>query len=211
MDTVEPSFNAAGARSAGSLWLAWLLACSLGGALGAGVADLIVTLLENSTTLTPPEYMLYAIIGVVIALAQWMVLRRRIPRAGWWILASLAGWAGGSFISSAALGALEEFGLLPAILTYPVSFTILGAAVGLLQWAVLPPGLPGAGWWVVGNGVGWALGWPVVLGVDWAVKATIPESASFALSFLLFGATAGLVTGLLLTYLMRGSAAQIAP
>jgi hypothetical protein len=30
--------------------------------------------------------------GGIIGLAQWLVLRKRVPRAGWWILANVLGW-----------------------------------------------------------------------------------------------------------------------
>ena len=31
-------------------------------------------------------------VGVVTGLVQWLVLRRRVPRAEWWILANALGW-----------------------------------------------------------------------------------------------------------------------
>jgi hypothetical protein len=34
----------------------------------------------------------FAAIGGTIGLCQWIFLRQRIPKAGWWILASLLGW-----------------------------------------------------------------------------------------------------------------------
>lgn len=44
----------------------------------------------------------FATIGGIIGLSQWVFLRRRIPRAGWWVLASVLGW------SLAVLGSLTE-------------------------------------------------------------------------------------------------------
>lgn len=35
----------------------------------------------------------FATIGGLIGLSQWVFLRRRIPKAGWWILASVLGWS----------------------------------------------------------------------------------------------------------------------
>ena len=34
----------------------------------------------------------FSLMGLSIGLAQWPVLRRRLPRAGWWPVASLLGW-----------------------------------------------------------------------------------------------------------------------
>lgn len=43
-----------------------------------------------------------AVIGLSAGVAQWLLLRRRFPQAGWWIAANLLGWAvGGSLIGSA--------------------------------------------------------------------------------------------------------------
>jgi hypothetical protein len=34
----------------------------------------------------------FPLLGLAIGSAQWLVLRRRLPRAGWWIPANLLGW-----------------------------------------------------------------------------------------------------------------------
>ena len=45
-----------------------------------------------------------ATLGVPVGVLQWLILRRRVPRSGSWILASGAGWAGSwMFGSSVAL------------------------------------------------------------------------------------------------------------
>jgi hypothetical protein len=36
-----------------------------------------------------------SVFGTVVGLLQWAVLRRHVPRAGWWVLASTVGWAVG--------------------------------------------------------------------------------------------------------------------
>jgi len=33
-----------------------------------------------------------SVMGALIGLFQWFLLRRRLPKAGWWILASILGW-----------------------------------------------------------------------------------------------------------------------
>jgi len=40
----------------------------------------------------PPGWILFAVVGAVIGVAQWLVLRRQVQRAGWWVLASTMGW-----------------------------------------------------------------------------------------------------------------------
>jgi len=44
----------------------------------------------------------FAAIGGMIGLSQWVFLRRRIPKAGWWVPASMLGWG------LAVLGSLTE-------------------------------------------------------------------------------------------------------
>lgn len=36
-----------------------------------------------------------SVFGTVVGVFQWAVLRRQVPRAGWWVLASTAGWVVG--------------------------------------------------------------------------------------------------------------------
>jgi len=64
----------------------------LGTAAGFSVGSAIGTLISEPVAL--------ALTGAMVALAQWVVLRRwQVPKANWWVVASLAGAA----VSSAAL------------------------------------------------------------------------------------------------------------
>lgn len=36
--------------------------------------------------------LILVVMGLAIGAVQWLLLRRRLPRAGWWVAASLAGW-----------------------------------------------------------------------------------------------------------------------
>jgi hypothetical protein len=35
---------------------------------------------------------MYLLIGLALGAAQWLLLRRRVAGAGWWIVANLLGW-----------------------------------------------------------------------------------------------------------------------
>jgi hypothetical protein len=115
-------------------------------------------------------------IGAGVGLVQWLVLRPRVPRAGWWIPASAVGWA---------------VGVVAVLTVFPPETgiwagTALGAAMGVGQALVLSYwGYRGAGWWVIASALGWAVGLGGVLGAS------------------LVGVAAGAVTGIVLELMLR--------
>jgi hypothetical protein len=78
--------------------------------------------------------MIFLMFGIVLGILQWLVLRERVYRAGWWIAISTAGWAiAFIFIGAAYLSGLyiEPFDLIAAFLV-PTGVTGAGM-VWLLQ------------------------------------------------------------------------------
>lgn len=55
-------------------------------------AGALIVLFTGSVVVTSSEYLYFALAGAVIGLMQWLVLRRQLTSAGWWILASTIGW-----------------------------------------------------------------------------------------------------------------------
>jgi hypothetical protein len=76
-------------RISGTRW--WIGASIVGFAFGKLVGDLVVaqTGIENSLITGLGG----AIIGASLGLAQWLVLRRYVAQAGWWVAASAVAWA----------------------------------------------------------------------------------------------------------------------
>ena len=64
----------------------WVLA-SLGAAASFGVVVFGVGVVNADLGWVGGGY-----IGTVVGVLQWLVLRRQVPRAGWWVLASTVGW-----------------------------------------------------------------------------------------------------------------------
>jgi hypothetical protein len=100
----------------------WLLPFAVVGPLAAALSpDLDV----------PPLYAAVievALIGGSMGLAQWLVLRKRVRHAAWWILASVVGWQMAAWVAgdSASIPLdLFAFGLLPS------------AAGGIAWWLLL--------------------------------------------------------------------------
>lgn len=70
----------------------------------------------------------FASIGGAIGLSQWLFLRQRILRAGWWVLASVLGWS------------LAVLGRWTAVVS--------GSVVAQMLSAILPPAvIAGLAWW----------------------------------------------------------------
>ena len=70
-----------------------------------------------------------ALLGAAFGAAQWLVLRRRVARAGWWVPANAAGFAAGWALAAAA-----------PVDGVPAHFTggaIFGAVLGLLTGGAL--------------------------------------------------------------------------
>jgi len=73
-----------------------------------------------------------AVIGVSVGIAQWLVLQRHLPRAGWWVPANVAAWAVGWTVISFAEDAVGW-----PILTVYVVGTIGAAVAGIITGIAL--------------------------------------------------------------------------
>ena len=96
----------------------WVAATSGGWLLGV-----FLTLMPGWLDWTSPLLSLdlvFIVMGLSIGVGQWLLLRRRLPRAGWWIGANVAGWGLLALITEGnSMGQLGLFavGLLPACAT----------------------------------------------------------------------------------------------
>ena len=143
-------------RRAGGLvmWLRWILSTAVGftvggvGAIILGFVELarcrndcdVVAAIVWSTVVTPGSLLLGGALAAV--LQAWLVLSGFVPRPGWWIVVSAAGFLSFPIIQR----------VLPLDRNTAAIITLLasGAIVGVLQWAFLRTRLPRAGWWILG-------------------------------------------------------------
>ncbi|MGD8404015.1 MAG: hypothetical protein PVJ21_10165 [Anaerolineales bacterium] len=99
-------------------------------------------------------YTFVPIVGLLIGVFQYGLLRRYLPRIGWWILATVAGWVMGLLLIFAAnwlqIWSIESFGL-------DLAFIIMGLSIGTGQWLLLRKRLSRSGLWVGANFIGWGL------------------------------------------------------
>ena len=183
-----------GSQAGWGFWLGWVLASTVGWIIGFiigfGLGLFIVGEDTGINVLSSilGDFIFGAGIGFGVGILQWLVLRRRVSRAGWWILASTAGlavaWGGGGVLR---LGSSAE----------RVAVMALGGAVaGILQWLVLRGKVSRAGWWVLASTVGWAL--------SIAVREVLTDPGGGGImGNLMPGVVLGAVTGGALVWLLR--------
>jgi hypothetical protein len=77
-------------------------------------------------------------LGSILGVPQWLVLRRHLPKAGWWVLANALAWMVGMVIVFVGISFIPSGGS-----TISVPFMLLlflfaaGAAVGAVHGLVL--------------------------------------------------------------------------
>ena len=69
--------------------------------------------------------------GTVLGALQWLVLRRRVPRAGWWVLASAVGWPASMGIGGGLATAVA------AATNVNLSWVLIGAVYGAITGTAL--------------------------------------------------------------------------
>jgi hypothetical protein len=138
-----------------SRWFGWVLATALGAAVGL-TASVTITLSIGSMADVDADALFGAaaalLLGILTGSAEWMVLKRYIPRAGWWVAATLGGYIAVLILTSLSnvLGIGAAMGA-----PYSIALTvIIGAALGVPQYLVLKEHFPNSGWWVLASSIG---------------------------------------------------------
>lgn len=99
--------------------------------------------------------------GILMGIAQFGLLRRYLPRMGWWVLATAGGW-----LLGLVLILINIFGALAFLLgdeaintlwAKALALILMGLSIGFGQWLLLRRRFPRAGWWIGANVVGWGL------------------------------------------------------
>ena len=129
-------------------WLGWLP--TLFGFIGGGA---LATAVSGRLDSLPAAVAGGALAGAVIGGGQWLVLRRLLPGAAWWIAASAVGQAVGLAVGAPLVG----YGTEPRDLA--VQGAITGLAIGALQTLVLRRGAANGLWWALAMPPLWTLGW----------------------------------------------------
>ncbi len=105
----------------------WVEASTVGGAVGWAMGGALALVVDEVQIFT----MVFAVGGASVGIAQWLVLRRQVDRAGWWVLASTVGWAMGVAVAL-ALGGMRGWDLIFAIILLPVGGIVASAWYGAI-------------------------------------------------------------------------------
>jgi len=169
-------------------WLKYALLSYIGQALGfalgmVGAAFYAVAFqpsLQNdiNAVVSLIRLMYWLVGGLVISSAQWIALRRWLPRALMWVPLTVASYWAIAFCRVAA-GSLSIY-----------ESAAVGLFIGTLQWMALRKHSPRAGWWIL-----WMIPMAIVL---FRVLATNSYT-----NFLAWGSIGPLLDGCFLTWILR--------
>jgi hypothetical protein len=132
-------------------------------------------------------YIFIPIVGLLTGVLQYGLLRRYLPRMGWWVLATTGGWLLGVFL----IVIPGWLNWTDGSLNLDFAFIAMGLAIGVGQWLLLRRRLPRASWWIGANVMGWGL-----LGFI-TVDNTIGQFGLFSLGFLPACVTAAMLAMLM--------------
>lgn len=184
------------------LWLWWTLAAVAGLAVGEFLFRASGEFVWGALLFRGAH-----VLGVGVAVLQALVLRRHLPRAAWWILATgVAAVLGGI----AVLAALADVPYLtrgievPSIAFIVSSVLASGLLVGASQWLILRRHVARAAWWVPASGLSLTLGWLVGATVaEFALDPRNHPPAFDLLAGLLSATIYGALTGHTLSRLLQ--------
>jgi hypothetical protein len=191
-----------GSQAGWGFWLGWVLATTVGMLVGAFMGVVAGFLMyglfgDEGVVEWLGDMVMVIIFGIGIGTMQWLVLRRRITGAGWWILASAVA---GAVIQQGDIVSFDKSLSFGDLMRYTLVMALGGAVAGILQWLVLRTQVFRAGWWVLASTVGWGLsmtmwGAGMVLQYVWGDSGTLIMVGG--------GPVLGAITGVALVWLLR--------
>ena len=156
---------------------------------------------------------LWLMTGLLMGFGQWLVLRRWVDRAWWWILAAGAGWGGAVALGmTTGLIFIEE--LRWEIVGWALMVPAIFLGVGLFQWLLLRRWVRRAGWWLLASGLSWIVPFSLTFGLIVLLESQSPDggygSEFQVLSFALDSVLRGLFSGvaLVLLFAQAGNPSQ---
>lgn len=164
-------------------WAAWVL-LNIAGILGGFYLVLaIANLAERAGQFVPDRgitALMIPIIGLLLGLGQWFVVRRHLRRSAWWVAATFVGW----IIPIGLAIPVPMLDPLPARVQLVVILAAIGLGTGIAQALVLRGAARRVALWVAASLAGWLL-----------LAATLPVPITDWVGLVWVGAAPALVTG----------------
>ena len=177
------------------LWLTWVGF----NALGLGLAYMLSSVQffqvlagalfpQISQTAANWVYLVFVVLSaVIIAFAQWMVLRSWLKEAHWWLAATALGWVFIFLISSSEVNtfvsAVTNHDRLLTSFMFLLSFAGRGLVLGLPQWLALRLERPHSRSWIGWSTLGTTVSTAVVF-LPLTLMSTLPSPSAFVTQLL---------------------------
>ena len=197
------------------LWERWVIANTIAQSMGWFLAAHLSQTIDKFGNQNTYQVLLLLGIseGFLLGFAQWLVLRRYIRQASYWIFFTIAGvlisWFMGLTVS-AVIGLVYAANLHQKITTLIEEVALLGAAVGTVigyaQWLIFQTVNKQAIWWVCANAVAWSLGLVIAFigaGIDKALGFNIHASLIAVATGAVMGIVISSITGIVLVWLLK--------
>jgi hypothetical protein len=150
-----------------SFYLGWIVLTSLGVPIAYFFSIIILKIITNSVGdyvfvngvrhITEDYLAMYALVpsmSLLTGALQYGLLRHYLPRMGWWVFVTVAGW----FLGVLLIALPGWLGWTDTPLNnLDLIFLVMGVAIGITQWLLLRRRLARAGWWIAASALGWGL------------------------------------------------------
>ena len=118
------------------VWLRWVLATSVVPSVVSSMALVITESVRDSDLIKLIAPVLGIVLGLAsMVIAQWLVLRRQVSRAGWWLLVPIVGLVVGSFADAVLRGVLGADAVVGVYFSKFMGIAVYGAITGgVMVW-----------------------------------------------------------------------------
>jgi len=129
-------------------WRRWALATAVGACIAWALGVLPGTMMPVDAGASPASmsglaidglaFVMGLVLGPILSVPQWLVLRLYLHRTGWWMLANALAWACGMVVIFLGTNLIPPVGITPAIAVLLVVYLVsAGAVVGAIHGLVL--------------------------------------------------------------------------
>jgi hypothetical protein len=204
-------------------WLWWVAAMIVGANLVVIIVYFSFPFVETFTAKDSPaqialELLSLGIAGTTFATMQWIWLRRRMRKPGWWIAATVVSWyvaIGLDFLVSSL--PLNRFGAKFEMAARISVLFLIAITANLPQWFLVRRMFFGASYWLAARPLGWLAGLGIVfLGHGLGVieipfpfasaevfGRNVPDLVAWSFGAVLFGIGFGAITGAAILWIRR--------